>query len=156
MSKHEETEEPPGGESGAEADDETGPEEGGHGTRQPSRAEWIVGTVCSVVVLFAVAYLFYEGLTRPSLPAMIGVEVAGILPMTEGFLVEFTARNEGTRTAADLVVEGSLLRVDSVVETSTATLQFVPGRAERSGGLFFSKDPSEYRLEVRPTGFDQP
>ena len=122
----------------------------------PSRAEWVVGIFCALVVLAAVGYLFVEALTRPSLPPMVTVQVERVLRMRSGFLVEFRAINEGSSTAAHLIVEGTLLQDTTTVEKSTATIDFVPAETESEGGLFFSRDPRAYRLEVRPTGYDRP
>ena len=125
-------------------------------TEKPSTAEWVVGIFCALVVLAAVGYLFFEALTRPSLPPMVAVQVERVVPMRSGFLVEFRAINEGSSTAANLMVEGTLLQDTTTVEKSTATIDFVPAETEREGGLFFSRDPGAYRLEVRPTGYDRP
>lgn len=135
-------------------------DEGDHKSEQkqkPQRVEWIVGTACALLVLSAVGYLFYRALSGPELPPMVTVRTERILPMGGGgYLVEFKAVNEGSGTAANLMVEGALMRDTAVVEKSTATVQFVPAETERGGGLFFTKDPRRYRLEVRPTGFDRP
>lgn len=128
----------------------------GEQKQQPSRAEWIVGVVCAVVVLAAVGYLFYHALSGPSLPPMVTVRVERVVPMRSGFLVEIRAVNEGSSTAATLMVEGALMQDTTAVEKSNATIDFVPAGTERDGGLFFTKDPRQYRLEVRPTGFDRP
>jgi uncharacterized protein (TIGR02588 family) len=42
------------------------------------------------------------------------------------------------------------------VERSEATIDFVPARSSRHGGLVFKNDPRRYRMEVRPVGFDRP
>jgi uncharacterized protein (TIGR02588 family) len=128
----------------------------GEQKQEPSRAEWIVGIACAVVVLAAVGYLFYQAVSRPSLPPMVTLHVERVVPMRSGFLVEIRAINEGSTTAANLMVEGALMRDTVAVEKSTATISFVPAGTEREGGLFFTQDPRQYRLEVRPTGFDRP
>lgn len=124
--------------------------------QQPSKAEWAVGIVCSVVVLLAVGYLFYRALAGPASPPSITLQAERILPAGAGYLVELRIRNEGGETAASLMIEGSLMQDTTAVEKSTATIDFVPAETERTGGLFFTKDPRRYRLELRPTGYDRP
>lgn len=123
---------------------------------RPSRAEWVVGAICSAVVLVAVGYLFFRALSGPSLPPIITVHAERIFPAGQGYLVEIRVVNEGSETAATVMVEGSLIRDTVAVEKSTATIDFVPAGTERRGGLFFTRDPARYRLEFRPTGFDRP
>lgn len=146
-----------GSERGESQGKQDGSGEPGREKQQPSRAEWVVGIVCAIVVLAAVGYLFYEALSGPSTPPMITVRVEQVVPMRSGgYVVEIRARNEGSSTASSLHVEGTLMRDTTTVEKSSATINFVPAETEREAGLFFTKDPRKYRLEVRPTGFDRP
>lgn len=125
--------------------------------KRPSRVEWVVGIACTLLVLSAAGYLAYRALSGPELPPMVTIRVERVLPTAGGgYLVEIKAVNEGSGTAANLMVEGSLMRDTVVVEKSTATIQFVPAETEREAGLYFSKNPRQYRLEVRPTGYDRP
>lgn len=136
------------------------PERGGRGgggeNRRPSTTEWVVGAVCGVLVLCAIGYLAYHALARRDLPPVLAVRVERIVPTTAGHVVEVAVRNEGSETAANVSIEGTLLRGTAVVERSTATLDFVPAGTEREGGLLFTKDPGVHRLELRATGFDRP
>ncbi len=43
-----------------------------------------------------------------------------------------------------------------MVETSTATLNFLPSSSERRGSLFFRKDPNKYELRLLPKGYAEP
>ena len=42
------------------------------------------------------------------------------------------------------------------IETSDTTLDYLPGRSEREGGLFFSRDPRGFDLRLRPKGYMKP
>jgi uncharacterized protein (TIGR02588 family) len=53
-------------------------------------------------------------------------------------------------------VHGELRSDTSVVEQSESSVDFVPARSWRTGGLVFAKDPRTYRVEVRVVGFDRP
>ena len=59
-----------------------------------------------------------------------------------------------TRPFAQL--EGTLVRRGQGVETSEATLAYVPGGSVRRAGLFFTENPSEYQLELRTFGYQEP
>ena len=64
--------------------------------------------------------------------------------------------NASRRTAAAVSIEGTLRDGGQTVETSTATLSFVPGHSERKAGLIFTRDPRRHALEVRATGYEEP
>ena len=133
-----------------------GEAQGDDDVEPPSMWEWIVGVASSIVVLTAVGFLLVEAFAGPSGPPVIAVHVERIQPAGAGYLVEIRAVNSGDETAANLTIEGALIRDSTAVETSTVTIDFVPAETERGGGLFFTRDPAEYRLEVRPMGYDQP
>ena len=77
-------------------------------------------------------------------------------PSGEGYLVKFRVKNTGDQTAASLTVEGELKNGAEIVETSAATLTYAPSHSEREGGLFFSKNPNQYQLEIRSKGYEKP
>ena len=58
-----------------------------------------------------------------------------------GYLVRLHAVNEGGSTAEGVVIEGVLRRGMEKAETSHTTLDFLPARSEKRGGLFFTLDP---------------
>ena len=127
--------------------------QGGNGT---SRWEWVAAAAAAVLVFGAIGFLLYEATARPTTPPAVTIEVDSVVARAGGFLVEFRARNHGGSTAAGLTVEGALMRDTVAVETSTATIDYLPPNTARGGGLFFTKDPAAYRLELRPMGFDRP
>jgi uncharacterized protein (TIGR02588 family) len=69
---------------------------------------------------------------------------------------EIRARNRSGHTAAGVVVEGELKRDGQTVETSETTFDYIPGRSERRGGLYFENDPRQMELTVRPKGYANP
>lgn len=66
------------------------------------------------------------------------------------WLVRFDVHNRSPVTAAQVTIEGAL----PGGETSTATIDYIPGRSMRGGGLVFSTEPRDVRL--RPLGFQDP
>ena len=128
---------------------------GSSGSPTPA-IEWAVAIVSAALVCAMLAFTFYEAVTRGSLPPLISVQVDTVVEAPGGYVVMFTASNSGDETATGLRVSGTLLRDTATVEQSDATIDYVPPRAERKAGLFFSRNPDLHRIELRPVGFSLP
>ena len=118
--------------------------------------EWVVAAASTLVVAGMIGFMLYEGIAKPSTPAAITVRAAAPERAGGGWRVEVTARNDGRSTAAALRVAGELMEGDSTVESSEVTIDYVPAGSKRRAVLWFSRDPARYRLDVRPTGPDEP
>ena len=121
-----------------------------------SHWEWIAAAASLLLVLGAIGFLLFDARNSPRSAPSIRIAIDSIITAGDGLLVEFHARNAGTTTAAGVRVEGRLSSDSGVVETSEVTLDYVPGESARSAGLFFSLDPREHRLDIRPTGYERP
>ena len=117
---------------------------------------WGIGLLGLVLVLGSIGLALYEAVVGDSSPPNVTVKVEGIIPAQNGFLVEFRVLNEGGTTAAGLTVEGELRNGTEILETSDTTIEYVPSRSERTGGLFFTQDPGQYELELRAKGYETP
>lgn len=117
---------------------------------------WAIGVLGLVLVIGSIGFALYEAAAGDSSPPDVAVEVEGIVPAENGFLVEFRAVNEGGTTAAGLTVEGELRNGTEIVETSDTTVEYVPSHSQRAGGLFFTLDPRQYELQLRATGYETP
>lgn len=119
--------------------------------------EWVASGIGLLLTLGMLAVIGREALSREAeqLPA-IDVAIQRILPAGSGFVVEFEAVNRSGGTAAAVEIEGELKSGGTSIETSSATLDYVPGHSRRSGGLLFSEDPRRHRIEVRALGFQTP
>jgi uncharacterized protein (TIGR02588 family) len=118
--------------------------------------EWIAALVSTLLVLWLLGYTAWEAFTHEERPPIIAVRADSVIAAPGGFLVLFTARNEGGETAAALNVVGALRADSTTVEESQATIDFLPLGGERRGGLFFTRDPRHLSLELRAAGFDTP
>jgi uncharacterized protein (TIGR02588 family) len=118
--------------------------------------EWAVAIIGLLLVVGAVGFLIYEGVWGDHSPPDIVLETATVEQRETGYLVIFKAANDGGSTAADLQIEGELLDGETVLETSSATLDYLPANSEREGGLFFTNDPNRYTLRLRPLGYQTP
>ena len=117
---------------------------------------WGIGLLGLVLILGSIGFALYEAAVGDSSPPDVTVQVAGIVPAQNGFLVEIRVVNNGGETAAGLTVEGELRNGTEIVETSNITIEYVPSRSERQGGLFFTLDPREYDLRLRAKGYETP
>lgn len=126
--------------------------------RKPGTAEWIVGTISGLLVLTGIGFLSHEALTDTSRPPLVVVEPTNVLEYEQGYVVEFSAYNSGGLSARALSIQGRLLesRGGKEVEKSSAALTWLPANARRKGGLFFSRDPRKYHLELTPVGYERP
>ena len=118
--------------------------------------EWIVGGLGAALVGGTVAFLVYHSLTRDRTPPDVHLVAERVIDLQDGYLVQFRASNRGGSTAAQLTIEGELTGADGHTETSEATLDYLPPRSDREGGLMFSRDPQAGRLSLRAKGYARP
>ena len=125
--------------------------------RREPLLEWIaagIGLVLTAGILLVIGREALSGETA-KLPS-IEVRATRIEPAASGFVVEVAAVNVSGATAAIVEVEGVLKLGETPVETSSMAFDYVPGHAERKGGLFFREDPRKHRLELRAMGYQAP
>jgi uncharacterized protein (TIGR02588 family) len=89
-------------------------------------------------------------------PPAVEAIVEHITPVAAGYVVEVALRNHSPSTAAAVEIEGELKNDGTSVETSNATVDYVPGESVRRAGIFFTKDPARHELEVRALGYAEP
>lgn len=118
--------------------------------------EWVVAGASAVLVLGAIAFLALEAMRGTEQPPSVQVSADSIVALPLGFLVQFTAQNQGDATAAAVTIEGELRSDTGSVERATATIDYVPEHGRASGGLFFRNDPGRFRLDLRATGYHRP
>lgn len=133
---------------------------GGGGERDPhepiSALEWAVAALGLLLVLGAVAIVVEDALRNGIRGPVVAVQADSVLAMPGGgYRLHFTARNGGRGTAAELVVTG-VLRDGAGEETSQATVDYLPARSTRRGGLFFTRDPRTAALQLRAEGYREP
>ncbi|HEY0969964.1 MAG TPA: hypothetical protein VGE02_03190 [Gemmatimonadales bacterium] len=132
-------------------------EGGDRGEGRISRWEWLTAAVGLVLVLAAIGYLTYEAVIEDDLPPVMSVVADSVTTAGGVHQVHFTVSNLGGKAGAAVVVEGRLSGgPDGDEETSETTLDYVPARSERMGGLFFSRDPRAGRVELRALGYSVP
>lgn len=126
-------------------------------SRAPSPWERVAAGLGALLVAGALAYMVQYGLTHPSSePPDLSIVHAGTVRTVGGYLVQFRARNDGSATAADVIVGGSLDADGVTLEASEARLDYLPPHSEREGGLLFSLDPTRHELRLRVKGYARP
>ncbi|MBC7898660.1 MAG: hypothetical protein H7070_01285 [Saprospiraceae bacterium] len=118
--------------------------------------EWIIAAFGLILVTGAVGTMVYRAAAENPTPPNLSFSIDSIEPTANGYLVKFTVKNTGNRTAAGLNIEGVLKNGEDDAETSSATLTYAPANSVRQGGLFFTKDPNQFNLQIRALGYEQP
>lgn len=116
--------------------------------------EWVAGGTGALMVLAALTFLVLEA-QQPRTPPDVVVQLDSVHAGRNVYVAHFTARNEGSSPAAEVVIEGSLAGGTDTL-TATATLPYLPGNSRRSGGLFFPVDPRSRGLRMRALGYETP
>jgi uncharacterized protein (TIGR02588 family) len=126
-------------------------------SRRPVPAtEWVVAAIGAALVAATIGYLVFLALSRDEAPPDVQVVAGSVHALQNGYVVEFRAINAGAKAAAELLVEGELAGPDGPIETAEATIDYLPPRSEREGGLIFSRDPRKYELHLRARGYVDP
>jgi uncharacterized protein (TIGR02588 family) len=119
--------------------------------------EWIAAGIGAVVVVGLLTLLLIKAVHwQASAPPMMHVEPQRVVAGTGGYILEVRVVNAADNTGANVQVEGTLKRGGSDVETSNAMVAYVPGHAHVKAGLQFSRDPRQYEMQLRITGYEEP
>ena len=122
--------------------------------KQPARTsllEWIASAVGLLLILGVAAVIARDAFNGSAdMAPDLEVVLRDQQRVGNRWLVRFDAHNRSPVTAAQVTIEGAL----PGGETSTATIDYVPGRSTRGGGLIFSTEPRGVTL--RPLGFQDP
>jgi len=118
--------------------------------------EWIIAGLGLILVIGSISVTFYRANTEKSTPPIISISLDSISQTEYGFLVQFSVKNTGNQTAADLNIEGVLKNGEEIEETSTMSFTYAPANSNRQGGLFFTKNPNELELQIRALGYSVP
>ncbi len=120
------------------------------------RLEFVAALIGAGLALTTLGIIVWDGIADAGRPAFVTLRAGDIHPYAGGAVVEIVAINSGDQTATELLVEGSLVQGDRVLETSEATFDYVPSRSERRGGLVFTLDPKGLELRLRAKGYIEP
>lgn len=123
---------------------------------QPSIWEWVIAAIGLVLVVGAIGFVLYQAIWGSEVPPDVQIQIKSIQPVSSGYLVIFSIRNQSGATLEGVLVEAELKRGEEKIESSQTTIDFVPAHSNRKGGFFFRKNPHAYSLETRASGYQQP
>lgn len=124
--------------------------------QSPPVWEWILAGVGAVLIATAMGTALYRVASTEDPPVAFEIEVVSTTRTASGFAVDFRVKNTGSKSAAAVNIEGKLTKNGEDVETSNATVTYVPADSEREGGLFFTNDPQVHQMQIRATGYEKP
>ena len=118
--------------------------------------EWLIAAAGLILVIGTIAVTLNRAVNEEKSPPRLKVSVDSTEPSGDGFLVKFRVVNSGNQTAAAVTVEGELKNGTESIETASATLTYAPANSVRRGGLYFTKNPQQFDLQIRATGYEEP
>lgn len=119
--------------------------------------EWSVFSVGLMLILLLVAYLAYEAITIGTEPPIIDVQLGAAETRSGLYVIPVTLRNNGDRTAEDVMIEVTLLNGGEEVETAELSIAFLPRQSTRNGWVTFTTDPATAaRIESHVLGYQEP
>jgi len=117
--------------------------------------EWIFGALGLALFAGALAITLINGLS-PDTPPTISVAAEAPQATSEGFRVEFEARNGGDETAALVRLVATVKDGDAIVETQTVEIDFLPPHSSRRAGVFLQHDPAGLAVAIRAVSYQHP
>ena len=118
--------------------------------------EWASAAVGLVFALTLIGIVGREALAGPedNVP-VLSATVERTEATSTGHVVEVRLHNASSQSAAAVQIEGKIGSGASA-ETSSATIDYVPGRSEAEAGLIFTRDPRKEQFALRVTGYEIP
>lgn len=117
--------------------------------------EWLVTIISTVLVLFTLGFLVYQLITEEKTPPNIQITLGEITKKDHAFAVPVQAKNTGTQTAENVVIE-IVFSQTSTVEKAQLTFQYLPGKSTATGWASFSTRPKKTNLKARVTAYGIP
>ena len=118
--------------------------------------EWVVGGIGFVFVVASIGFMLYQAFVVDEVAPEIVFETEDIVRSGSSYLVKVQVTNHGELVVSGLVIEGILLEGEEEVESSETTIDYVPAGSQRKAGLFFTRDPQDFDLQLRAKSYVEP
>jgi uncharacterized protein (TIGR02588 family) len=119
--------------------------------------EWVIAGAGALAILSLIGFFIYQGIASEKTPVDVVIQPQPVIPVQGGYLVPLQLTNRGANTAEGLEIEGELTdQAGTPVETSETSIDYLPPYSTTEGGLFFTEDPRQYNLQIRPKGYEVP
>lgn len=125
-------------------------------SRETPFFELMVALLGAALVAGTIGFMIYKAAWGEQSPPDIVITVDSIQPVSNGYLVNFKTINNGGMTAQSLIIEAELSSNNESVETVEVTIDYLPSYSERKGGVFFTNNPRDFELKVRPRSYQRP
>lgn len=114
--------------------------------------EWVAAAFGALVALAILGTIGWQAVTASyDRVPLLSARIKSVMPAGDGHVVTIEVTNASSRTAASVEVEGE---IDG--ETSSVTIDYVPGHGEASAGLIVGANPRTQPLKLRVTGYEHP
>jgi uncharacterized protein (TIGR02588 family) len=120
------------------------------------RLEWLLGMVGLALLIAAVGYLTYLGITDPSKPGAVVITVLDVHSVDGAHVVKFSVRNDGSENLSHLHLTARLNDGDKEIESAQAFIDYLPAHSEQRGGVYLRHDPHRHTLRIDPAGYMEP
>jgi uncharacterized protein (TIGR02588 family) len=119
--------------------------------------EWMVFGASAVLVAATVGYLAYDAATLGDGPPRVSVTTGRAVPAPGGFALGVTVRNDGDRTAEEVMVEVEIERADGGTERASLLVPRLPRGARSDATVILRSDPRAARaVRARPVSYREP
>lgn len=130
--------------------------EGNNNNSQTPALEWLAAAIGLILVLSSIGFLLFTAIVKKDTPPDLVIISDKITQTEKGYLVQFSLENKGENNASQVTVEGKLKKGEEELETSSVTFAYAPSNSKKEGGLLFTKNPQEFKLELRALGYENP
>ena len=110
--------------------------------------QWAAAAFGALVTLAIIGVVLWEAVQPPN-PPILSARIVDVIPAKSGFVAEVKVVNDGLNTAGAVNISGFLND-----QTSTATVDYVPGHGHATAYLLFRSDPRA--AVVRVEGWSEP
>ncbi|HEX6255408.1 MAG TPA: FxLYD domain-containing protein [Euzebyales bacterium] len=116
-------------------------------------AEWALAAVGAVFACVILTLLVIEAVGTPDTQPQLSTQMARVTERSGKYVVEGEVTNSGGTAASNVQVDGRLIVNGRLADQARVDVDYVPAGASESFILVFSRDPTDGRLVVVPTGF---
>lgn len=118
--------------------------------------EWLTGAVSAILILGMIGWVAGEAILQEETPPSFRSRVLTTTAVEGGHRVKFEILNQGTSTAAAVVVRAELMEAGRPVETAEVTFDYVPAKSRAMGGVMFSQDMGGRDIRLLAVGYTDP
>jgi len=117
--------------------------------------ELSITIISGILVLFTLGFLVYQLIYEEEKPPNIEVTLGEVLQKDGAYAIPIEARNLGTETAENLIIE-ILDEEGPEQKEAQITFAYLPGKSSVKGWVIFTKKPKKHNLSTHVKGYGTP